>query len=102
MGYYEVQPSAKSLVWSRLGALVLLQQASVPLLPARHLVRAPPFFAFKAPFDFSHRSRARRTCSASGIPSRCLTRFRPADNSRSRKKLCSRLATTQLYTYLYR
>ncbi len=77
----------------RLGALVLHQQASVPLLRACYLVRVPPFRTFNATFDLSQRSRARRTCSPSPIPSRCLTRLSPAAISGSKRNECSRFGT---------
>ncbi len=73
--------------------MVLFTQASVPLLRACYLVRVPPFRTFNAPFDLSHRSSARRTCSPSPIPSRCLTRLSPAAISGSKRNECSRFGT---------
>ena len=74
-------PAAVSQVrvgW-RLGALVLVTQASVPLLQTGYRFRLPPF-RFRAalslsvsPLDLSHCRNARRTCSETGTPSRSLT-----------------------------
>ena len=72
-------------------------RSSVPLLRSIYLVRVSPFGTGSAFFDFSQRTNARRTCSPSGVPSRCLTFLRPAARSGSNRKLCNRFTTNENY-----
>ena len=62
-------------------------QGGVPLLRSGYVVRVRPFRTFRAFFDVSHRANARRTCSPSPIPSRCLTFLRPAASAGSKRKV---------------
>ena len=94
--------SAVEILWSE-GEyddrrVAYMERWSCERRPASRLLHAyfdrfPPFRTFNAPFDVSHRVNARRTCSPSPIPSRCLTRLRPAARSGSKRNECSRFGT---------